>query len=63
MLEKKRNVIIYDKSKLDKILIKSKAYNYLKNNLKFSLIDVSKVGKILIKDLKKQSQLIFPIKN
>ena len=51
--------------KLDKILIKSKAYNYLKkNNLKFSLIDVSKVGKILINDLKKkQSQLIFPIKN
>ena len=54
MLEKKECDYTMISPKLDKILIKSKAYNYLKkNNLKFSLIDVSKVGKILIKDLKK----------
>ena len=50
---------------LDKILSKSKAYSYLKRDkIKYSLVDVSKAGKILINDLKKnKSKLIYPVKN
>lgn len=51
-------------SKLDNILLKNNSLFFLKKNgSKFSMVNIFKAGKILIKDLKKdKSKLIYPIK-
>lgn len=62
-----RNVKICDDTiidtKLDKILKINKSYKKIKsNNTDFSIIDISKAGKIILKDLKKDHNLIYPVK-
>ena len=62
-----RNVKICDDTKinpkLDGILKKHKIYNKIKvYNTYFGIIDIFKAGKILIKDLNKKGELIYPIK-
>ena len=51
-------------SRLDNILLKNNSLFFLKKNgSKFSMVNIFKAGKILIKDLKKdKSKLIYPIK-
>ena len=62
-----RNVKICDDTiidtKLDKILKINKSYKKIKsNNTNFSIIDIFKAGKIILKDLKKDCKLIYPVK-
>ena len=62
-----RNTKICDDTKispkLDIILKRNKAFKKIKMfNTNFTIIDIYKAGKIIIKDLKKNRELIYPVK-